>query len=366
MSERAVVQAVASTLYNVLGLGDLDSFIHAFRNYRHDVIAVLESDECCAAADAATVATVHVGTSTDADVGTATEARQMRDASSTAAFTSPAAKIVLQVGSFRAKDKACQTSKALSKDAAVGTRVKSATKDAAVGTRSKMVSCGVQAEAFRDLEARMMHECRAVLAPQLERAVATAEAAEMRIRAQLKEEALARHANAERRSRDAAAAAADRAIATAERQAAKASCDEVASLREVAAAVEEERATAEREIERAREIISQLNIMESILREELWSEENEHSEQHAAWKRELDRSFAAAGVSTAEVESLRAHVSELEQEKEDLEDTREGLYIMLNEVREAYGPQESREWVSMSYMRARCTCGALPSAFSEA
>ena len=135
--------------------------------------------------------------------------------------------------------------------------------------------------------------------------MAAAEAAELRIRAQLEDEVLARHANAERRSRDAAAAAADRAAASVERQATQALHDEVASLREVAVAAEEERAIAVREIERARERISVLELAQRDMRQAL-------EEQGAA-----------------------------------------------------YG-ESSREWVSMSYMHARCTCGALPGASSEA
>ena len=259
----------------------------------------------CTALQAAPPVMVDACTMTDAsaEVGTATKPRQMRDASSTAAFTSHAIKIVVQAGSLRSKDKSCQT-KVQSKDAAVGTRAKTKiTKDEAAGTRGNhMVDRGVQGEAFSDLKARVMHACQASVAPRLERAVAAAEAAEVRIKTQLKDEIAARHANAERQSRDAAAACADRAAATAERQAAKALHDEVVSLREVAKAVEEERAKAEREIERSRERISVLERAERDL--------------------------------TCELEA-------------------------------AYG-EYSREWVSMSYMRARCTCGALPAASSEA
>ena len=66
MSELAVVRAVASTLYHELGLGDLDSFIDAFRNYRHDVIAALESDACRVAAAAAAVEPPQASTLADA------------------------------------------------------------------------------------------------------------------------------------------------------------------------------------------------------------------------------------------------------------------------------------------------------------
>ena len=261
----------------------------------------------CTALQAAPPVMVDACTMTDAsaEVGAVTKPRQMQDACSTAAFSSPAVKIMVQTGIFRAKDKWSQTT-LQTKDAAVGTSVKTkTTKVAAVETRSKMVHCGTQTQAFRDLEARVMHECQMWVAPRLERAVAAAEAAELRIKAQLRDEILARHANAERRSRDAAAACADRAAATAERQAAKALHDEVVSLREVAKAVEEERAKAEREIERSRERISVLEMAERDL--------------------------------TCELEA-------------------------------AYG-ESKREWVSrymVNHMVNRCTCGALPAASSEA
>ena len=200
------MQAVASMLFTELGIGDLDSFTDVVRHDPHAVLTVLESSECRATAAAAAVtaspASAVVAT---AEVGIATEPFQMRDASSTAAFTSPAVKIVVQAGSLRAKDKSCQA-KVRSKDAAVGTHAKTkTTKDAAVGTRGSMLDCGVQAETFSDLKASVMHECQTLVAPQLERAVAAAEAAERRITAQLQDERLARHANAERRARDASA-----------------------------------------------------------------------------------------------------------------------------------------------------------------
>ena len=61
----------------------------------------------------------------------------------------------------------------------------------------------------------------------------------------------------------------------------------MASLREVAAVVEAERATAAREIERAREQIAHLQIVENILRGELWATETECASQHALWLAEL-------------------------------------------------------------------------------
>ena len=93
-----------------------------------------------------------------------------------------------------------------------------------------------------------------------------------------------------------------------ERHAAKALCDEAASLREVAAVAEQERANAEQEIERARE-----------------------------------------------------RISVLERSERDLMCTLEEQWAAYDE--------SSHEWVSLTYMRARCTCGALnalPSASSEA
>ena len=43
-----------------------------------------------------------------AEVGTATDGCAIQDASTTAAFTPPAAQLVLKVGNVRAKDKSCQ------------------------------------------------------------------------------------------------------------------------------------------------------------------------------------------------------------------------------------------------------------------
>jgi hypothetical protein len=219
--ELAAVTAVANALFSQLGVGDLASFTAIVRHDTDAVIEVLESVECRAAADLASAPLAAIASPT-AEVGITAGPRQMRDASSTAAFASPAAKVVLQVGNFRAKekDKSCQTN-VHRKDAAVGT---------CVGMRVKMVDRAIQAESLCDLEARMMHECQSLVAPQLERAVVAAEAAELRIRAQLKDHVLAMHANSERRSRDAAAVHADRIAATAERHAAKALCDEAASL----------------------------------------------------------------------------------------------------------------------------------------
>ena len=58
-------------------------------------------------------------------------------------------------------------------------------------------------------------------------------------------------------------------------------------LREVAAVVEAERAIAAREIERTQEQVTRLQVVESILRGELWAAELECASQHELWLAEL-------------------------------------------------------------------------------
>ena len=52
-TELAVVQAVASALFNEFGIGNQASFTDIFRHNPQEVLAVLESDECRAAEAAA-------------------------------------------------------------------------------------------------------------------------------------------------------------------------------------------------------------------------------------------------------------------------------------------------------------------------
>ena len=142
----------------------MESFTAAFREYPHDVIAVLESEECRAAAAAAEAMPTPLAVVATAEVGTVTEpARRTRDASTLAVSTPPVAQVVLKIEkarrNVRAKDKSCQASRA-----AVHTI------DAAMGTwHGGMASRGVQAETFHDLEARMRQEFQASVTPQVER-----------------------------------------------------------------------------------------------------------------------------------------------------------------------------------------------------
>ena len=101
--------------------------------------------------------------------------------------------------------------------------------------------------------------------PVLARALNAAEEAERLASRKLRDAHEAQDAvrhMAERRAREAAAAAADKAEAL------------------------EQRAAAAREMERAGEQITRLQVEESILRGELWSDEIASVEQHEAWERE--------------------------------------------------------------------------------
>ena len=90
----------------------------------------------------------------------------------------------------------------------------------------------------------------------------------------------------EKAAREAAAAAA----AQAERERERATRDrlqaELMSVSAAAAAAEEERAKAEKRIGRVEEQMKGQECVESILRTELWREENEHAEQFEAWEQE--------------------------------------------------------------------------------
>jgi hypothetical protein len=265
-----VVRAVAGVLFQELYIVGRLEFIAMIKNEVGSVLEVLRSDSCRVAADACP---------TMVDAATSTMNSSCVDASTTTAafepaFRRPAAQLVLKVGNLRGKDKSLQAAPAV--------------RSTGVGMpQLRMVSRGTQAQTFDDLAARMRKDCEAELTPQLQRAVAAAETAERRIGAQLRDGELARKARDERLARNAAAASADRSEAVAERKAAQSLHDEMASLREVAAVVEAERATAAREIERAREQIAHLQIVENILRGELWATETECASQHALWLAEL-------------------------------------------------------------------------------
>ena len=88
----------------------------------------------------------------------------------------------------------------------------------------------------------------------------------------------------------AAAEAAAVAAAQTERERERAATEqlqlELASVTAAAAAAEEERAKAEKRIGRVEEQMKGQKCVESILRTELWREENEHAEQCEAWERE--------------------------------------------------------------------------------
>ena len=90
----------------------------------------------------------------------------------------------------------------------------------------------------------------------------------------------------EKAAREAAAVAAAQAERERERAANDQLQSELASVRAAAAAVEEERAKAEKRIGRVEEQMKGQTCVESILRTELWREENEHAEQCEIWERE--------------------------------------------------------------------------------
>lgn len=179
-----------------------------------------------------------------------------------------------------------------------------------------------------------------------------------------------------------AAAAADRKAAAREKKAAAIEMAEATAAREAAAALKH---AAEHLMETAKaKLIDGANRFKAAweLREATHAGfERQAAEAAAVAAAQAEREGEKATIVQlqSELSSVRAAAAAAEEERakaeREIERSRERIFVLqraetdlMCEVEAAYG-ESQREWVSLSFMRARCTCGALtalPGASSEA
>ena len=276
MSE-AVVAAVARVLFSELHICSLETFTATIEFDAAAVIDALQSDACRAAADAATALPVPAPS---ADLMAMTlQVQLMRDElrsveQDLAVLRMPATPRTIQRAAVAESWQRRADLPSLRAAAAADRKAAAREKKAAAVERAEAAAVCEAAAAQKHAAEELMESAKAKLA------VAAQKLCDAR---ELRESV---NAGLEKAAAEAAAVAAARAEKERERATTIQLQSEFASVTAAAAAAEEERAKAERQIGRVKEQMEGLKCVESILRTELWREENEHAEQCEAWERE--------------------------------------------------------------------------------